>query len=159
MKDEKEEKEARRRHGLVPADDWGWFADPFPRWFTDPFRGMHGNMLGEFFSEGLTVPRVDIKDKGNSFVVEADMPSVDKKDIDLKVSDDTITIKAEKTRTEERSDGSFYSKERSSSGYYRMVRLPEEVDASSAKASYKDGTLTIEVKKAKGTATHEVKVE
>ncbi len=158
MKDEKNERDARKRRGIVPAGDWNWFSDPFPRWFGDPFRDMHRNMR-EMASGGFSVPRVDINDKGDAFVVEADMPSVDKKDIELKVSGDMITIKAEKTRESERGDGSFYAKERSSSGYYRMVRLPEEVNANSAKASYKDGTLTIEVKKVKGGAVHEVKVD
>lgn len=159
MKDEKEGRNARRKRGIVPAGDGSWFADPFPRWFGDPFRDMRRGMMRDLLNGGFSVPRIDIKDKGDAFVVEADMPSVDKRDIELKVSGDMITIKAERARESERSEGSFYSKERSSSGYYRMVRLPEEVSAKSAKASYKDGTLTVEVKKARGSTVQDVRVD
>ncbi len=158
----KSKNEKKSKNGLVGMDDFQkWFADPFPRFLGDPFRefGMRGGIIRELASRGFSIPRIDVQDNGDSFVIEADMPSVDKKDIELKISEDTLAIKAQKSREEEHSSNNFYSKERSSSGYYRIVKLPAEVNSDSAKALYKDGTLVISVKKARKTTTHKVKVE
>jgi len=58
---------------------------------------------------------------------------VDKKDIDLEITENTLTIKVDKDKRK----------------YYKEVELPCEVDANSAKASYQNGVLDIELKKAK----------
>lgn len=133
----------------------------FPDWMANPFRefGRQSRMMQEFFNEGFSVPRVDIEDKGDSLVIDADMPDVDKRDISLRISNGNVSIKAEKSSESVHEAKGFYAKERSSSGYYRVVKLPDDVDANTAKATYKNGTLRIEVKKAKGHGTHDIKVE
>lgn len=153
--DEKNEKnEKRNRKEIVSASDLsGWFVDPFREF------NRQGRAVLDLFNEGFAVPRIDIEDKGNSIVVDADMPDIDRKDIDLKVSEDSVTIKAEKTTDRESRGDGYYARERSSSGYYRVVKLPDYVDADSAKASYRNGTLKVELKKSKQRGTHSVKVE
>ena len=64
-------------------------------------------------------------DNGDSFTVLVDMPGVDKKDIKLKVSEDALELSTERNEERKRKEGSYYAKERSSSGYYRMIRFPE----------------------------------
>lgn len=151
---ENDEKAERHRKGMVPMDE-------LSDWLPDPFRAFdrQRRAMMELLNEGFSVPRVDIEDKGDSLVVDADMPDVDKKDISLRVTGDTVSIKAEKTESRERSAKGFYARERSSSGYYRVVKLPETVEEDSAKASYRNGTLRIELKKLKSSRTHDVKVE
>ena len=151
---DKDEKGSKGRKSVVPAED-------FSNWFSDPFRAFDSQRraMMELVNEGFSVPRVDIMDRGDSVVVEADMPDVDKKDISLRVSDDTVSIKAEKSEAKESSSKGFYARERSSSGYYRVVKLPDHVEAASAKAVYRNGTLRIEMRKSKARGSHEVSVE
>ncbi len=78
-------------------------------------------------------PLVDVIEGKDSISVTAEVPGVEKKDIDLEVTENTLTIKVDKD----------------SRKYYKEVELPSEVDANSAKASYQNGILDIELKKAK----------
>jgi HSP20 family protein len=110
-------------------------------------------------NDGFKLPESDIIDNGNSFEVKIDLPGVDKKDIDLKVKNDHIIIKAEKTEEKENKEKKYYSKERTSVGYYNEIPLPEEVKSDSAKAKYENGTLTINVDKSDRAKENSVKIE
>ncbi|MCL5423973.1 MAG: Hsp20/alpha crystallin family protein [Candidatus Marsarchaeota archaeon] len=134
--------EKKKKYGLVPIPE---FSDIF----ADPFSLFRKSQIDEFFNEGFAVPRIDLQDNGDSFRVNAEMPGLEKKDIKLKVTADEVIIKAERYVENEESGKNFYRKERSSSGYYRTLRLPESVVADSSKASYKNGILSIDIKKAK----------
>jgi len=101
-------------------------------------------------SRGVKVPRVDILDEGDEILVKAELPGIeDKNQIELYVQDDHLTIKGQiKDETEERRD-KFYRKEIFTGSFERVVYLPVEVEPSEAKAEYKNGILSIRLKKAK----------
>ncbi|MGC8651924.1 MAG: Hsp20/alpha crystallin family protein [Candidatus Micrarchaeia archaeon] len=138
-------------------------------WISDPFRALttmvreplfeYPKRLREMLNEGYEIPKVDIVDKGSSFHVKVDMPDVDKKDIKLKVTDSTITVRASKTEEKVDTGTDYYAKERSSMGFYRVVELPDTVKSGTAKAKYENGTLTIDVQKEKTAEGSEVKIE
>jgi HSP20 family protein len=142
----------RERHGIIPIEN---------RFFEEPidFFGNKSNFLGELFNEGLSFPSVDIEDKGDSLVISADIPGMDKKNIKVKVKKEEVIIRAERSESVEKEGKDYYRKERSSSGYYRRIPLPEEVKSSTAKANYQNGTLKIEVKKENEHGGSEVNVE
>jgi HSP20 family protein len=148
-KEEKGNKTARKRaqhqQGLVPFG-LGFGIDPTR--INDFALGYPSRIL-ERMQVGLSMPKVDIIDNGESFTVVADLPDVDKKDIKITITNSSITIQSNKTAEKETRDKNFYSKERSSIGYYRTIGLPEEVRKEGAKARYENGTLRIEVKKLK----------
>ncbi len=173
-KDDKKEKgqeKARRARRLAPfglGSDW----DPFRRlapFFDvgmDPFRNTalsfsrYPSRLSEYMNAGLAMPRVDIADNGDSFTVSADMPGVDKKDIKLTITDESITIRASRAQERESTGKNFYSRERSAVGYFRTISMPAEIRRDSAKAKYENGTLRIDVKKARPAAkSRNVEVE
>ena len=79
------------------------------------------------------------------------MPGVDKKDIKVNVTKDSIEIKAEKKKEvkEEDKKKGMFRHERSFAGFYRSFALPNNVDADKANAEYKDGVLKITVPKLK----------
>jgi HSP20 family protein len=91
--------------------------------------------------------KVDVEDTGDGFVVTADLPGYEKSDIDVRLADDRLRISAE--RDEESTDeGSTYlRRERRRSHAERTVRLPEPVDESSVSASYRNGVLTVDLRK------------
>lgn len=138
---------------------------PLDRDFFDPFKigalafNYPRRLFEQYMNIGFSTPRVDVVDNGDSFTISADMPGIDKKDIKLKITKDTVTISAGKASEKEERGKSYYSRERSSVGYYRSLSLPAEVKSNTAKARYENGTLRIDVKKLNKQSSNEVKVE
>ncbi|ASJ09653.1 heat-shock protein [Thermococcus siculi] len=108
-------------------------------------------------------PFVDIFDRGDRFVITAELPGVRKEDIKLRVTEDTVYLEAQVRREKELEQEGAIRIERYYSGYRRVIRLPEEVIPEKAKARYNNGVLEIEIPKKKPTKTEkegfEVKIE
>ena len=105
--------------------------------------------------------RTDIRDEGDHFLLEADMPGFDKKDIHLDVTGDTLTIHAErKAEQEEKDDKNNYVRcERSFGSYSRQFDL-SSVDADHMKATYDNGVLKLEMpKKALPDSARHIEIE
>jgi HSP20 family protein len=107
----------------------------------------------------LRAPKVDIIDRESEVVVKAEVPGIDKKDLDISVSENTVTIKGS-TRHEEREEkGDYYRCEISRGSFTRTVTLPANVDGSKAKANFKDGVLELTLPKVETAKRHAVKVD
>lgn len=128
--------------------------DLFDRFFTMP---MHfGRSL---FSEENWYPSVDISEGNKEVIVKAEIPGVDRKDIDISLDGRLLTIKGEKKHEKEES-GEQYHRLESSFGYYqRTIELPAAVDSSDVDATYKNGILKLKLKKMKENATKMIKVK
>ena len=99
--------------------------------------------------EGSTqMPFVDVMDRGDELVVTADMPGVDKNDIRINVSGNTLDISAERRTGQEQEEKGYIRRERSYSRYFRSVRLPVAVDKGGAKARFNNGVLEVVLPKA-----------
>ena len=94
-------------------------------------------------------PAVDLIDEGDRFLLVVELPGMNREDIELYVTRDRVTIKAEKKekRDEKRKKGTFYVRERVYSSYYRVIQLPEPVIPEETKATFKNGVLEVELKK------------
>jgi HSP20 family protein len=90
-------------------------------------------------------PRIEAFQKDDRFIVRAELPGLKKEDIDVNVTDDAITIQGERRQEEERKEEGFYHSERSYGSFYRSIPLPEGVISDSAKASFKDGVLEVQL--------------
>lgn len=101
------------------------------------------------FEAGLS-PRIDMFEEENEVVVKAELPGIAKKDLDIKLDGDTLTIKAEKKdEKEEGEEGiTHYYRERRFGQYVRRMILPARVDAEKVTASFKKGLLEIKLPKA-----------
>ncbi len=108
-------------------------------------------------------PFVDIFDRGDSFIITADLPGVRKEDIKLRVTGDTVYLEAQVRREKELEREGAVRIERYYSGYRRVIRLPDEVVPEKAKAKYNNGVLEITVPKRHPTRREgggfEVKIE
>lgn len=142
-KENRAKKRAQRPHNLIPFD-FNFGINPFR---SGDLALRYPSRLFEYMQEDFSMPKVDIADNGDSFTVVADMPDVDKRNIKLTITDSSITIRASKSQEKVVSGKNFYSQERSSAGYYRVVGMPEAIRQDSAKAKYENGTLHIDVKK------------
>ncbi len=91
----------------------------------------------------------DIVDEGNHLKIKMNMPGVQKKDIKLNVTDNSIEISAEHKEESEEKKKNYLKKERSNVSYYRTLPLPEDVVSEKTKAKLSDGVLEITLPKSK----------
>jgi HSP20 family protein len=92
-------------------------------------------------------PRVDMEETDEAIRLTAELPGVDKDNIDISVTDETITIKGEKKQEEEKKGKGYYKLERSYGSFQRSFYLPCEVEADEVNATFKNGVLTIALPK------------
>lgn len=102
---------------------------------------------------------VDVVDRDDEVVVRAQVPGVDKKDLEVTVTDSTVTIKGKTSHEEKEEKGDFFRCEISRGAFSRTVSLPSNVDGSKAKAVMKDGMLELTMPKMEKAKRHAIKVE
>ncbi len=121
-----------------------FFAD-FPRWPSlrrpldiEPLRRLTGSEL---------MPAVDVTEQDNSYLISAELPGMDDKDVGVEVQDDLLTVRGEKRAQREEKDKGYHLTERSYGSFTRSFRLPSDADAGKASASFSKGVLHISVPK------------
>lgn len=116
----------------------------------DPFRDFE-----KFFSAGPEFNgfRADIKDKGDKFVLEAELPGFSKEDIQVDVDENTLVISAQRSEEKEDSDkdGSYLRRERSYGSFRRSFDV-SNIRTEEIKAAYQNGVLSLELPKKDSTA-------
>ena len=118
-----------------------FFRRPLHGFDTEPFRGL----MGELGAKVGMFPVVDVFEDAGTIVVKADLPGLTRKDIEVKLIDNTLEITGEK-KTEEKIDRRDYLKiERSSGKFSRVLRLPEGLDSEHITANFTDGVLEIRI--------------
>jgi len=90
-------------------------------------------------------PRIEMSEEDGKVRIYADLPGVKKEDLDVKVTDDAVTIEGERRHERTREERGYYQSERSYGSFYRSIPLPEGVEPESATAEFKDGVLQIEI--------------
>lgn len=126
----------------------------------DPFTALRREMERLFESFGREIgwptpegrpaaraPSIDISETENELKIEADLPGVDQKDVDVVISDNVLTIKGEKKAEKEEKKKDFHLVERSYGSFSRSLALPFSVDPNQAKATFKNGVLSISLPK------------
>ena len=98
-------------------------------------------------SHNYREPLLDVVDKGNELLVQAELPGVGKEDIEIDVGENTLTIKASKKKVVTEEKEGYFCQERGYAGYYRTVPLPTKVDPDKIKAKYNNGVLEITLPK------------
>ena len=92
-------------------------------------------------------PVVDIYEEDTHYVITAEIPGVDKKDIVIDVKDRVLTLKGERSSERDVNDNHYYRRERSHGKFERAFSLPADVDADRIDASFKDGVLKLAIPK------------
>ena len=125
----------------------------------DLFARFFGEEEGQWMQpfEGFA-PALESFLRGDEFVVRADLPGIDPKEVELSLEGNNLTIKGERRRAEERKrDGGFH-REVTYGRFERTLRLPPGVDAESIKAAYHDGVLEVTMKAPKGIVSKKVPI-
>ena len=92
-------------------------------------------------------PAVDLYEKDDHFVIKAELPGVDKKDIAIDLKDRVLTLSGERSYENEVKEENYYRRERSYGKFQRAFTLPADVDSDKINAEFKEGLLQIEVPK------------
>jgi len=104
-------------------------------------------------------PRVDVIDHDSNVVVNAELPGVDKNNINISMSANTVTINVTDTHKKEDTRGDYYRCEISRGAYSRTVALPCEVDGSKAAANFKNGMLELTIPKAEQSKRRRITIQ
>lgn len=108
---------------------------------------------------GIIVPNIEIYDRTNEIVFRAELPGVKKEDIDLSVTQDSLTIKGQLKREEEVKPETLYVSEISYGSFARTVTLPVEIDSEKAVATFNNGILELVLPKKEEARPKEIKIE
>ncbi|HTX75958.1 MAG TPA: Hsp20/alpha crystallin family protein [Terracidiphilus sp.] len=138
------------------------------RW--DPFREVVAlqnrvNSLFREMNEGdnpLTtasfVPAVDIYEDAKKVVLKLEVPGMEEKDLDVRVENNTLTVKGERKFEKDEKEENFHRIERRYGSFYRAFTLPQTVDTEHINASYNAGVLKLELAKKAEAQPKQIKV-
>lgn len=121
--------------------------DGFMRVFNMPMHHLlspSSSLWEAGFGEG-GMPRIDICDKNNEVEITAELPGVKESDIDISCGDGMLTITANAEAEEDIEERDYVLHERTAGRMRRILPLPEDLDPDQAKASFKNGLLTIRI--------------
>ena len=107
----------------------------------------------------MSAPLTDIQETDKEIIARVDLPGIEKKDIDLKITENMLGIKAEKKQEETEKKKGFFRQERSYAGYQRAFTLPAKVIPDKAAAEFKNGVLTVKMPKKEKKKLKEEKVK
>ena len=102
------------------------------------------HMPGPF---GGKQPHMEVLDRDKEIILRAELPGVDKKDLEVTMTDHTITVKGVTSYEDKEEKGDYYRSEIAHGTYSRTMLLPADVDTENVKSSFKNGLLEIRVPK------------
>jgi HSP20 family protein len=115
--------------------------DMFQRFFGLP---VESRSNGE---SNVWAPRVDVSETDKAYLVKADLPGVDPKDVEINVRDGILTVRGEKKEQKEEKHKNFHRVERFVGQFFRSIPLPTGVDEESVQATTTKGVLTVTIPK------------
>ncbi len=148
----------RKGEEWSPFRDILEFRDEIDRLFKDffsPWPVRRRRVRGEM----VWAPEVDVYEDENNVVVQAELPGLKPKEVDISIAGNTLTLKGEKKGEKEEEGRNYYLVERVYGSFERSIELPIEVDASKAKATMKDGILEVVIPKTPESKPKQIKVE
>lgn len=143
---------------LVKWDPYTEVEKTFDNFFSRPF-GLRPYWDDQNGAGGAWKPAVDVYEDKETLSIEAQLPGIDMKDVNLSVTDHTLEIRGErKAGNQEKKDG-YHVREAEYGTFSRTFRLPPYVDPEQAKASYDRGVLTITVPKQENAKPRSIQIE
>lgn len=111
-----------------------------------------------FLERAEQVFPMELSETEESLILKAEIPGIRPEDLDISVTDDTLSIKGERKQEIVEEHGGFHRRERTYGAFSRTLQLPCRVKIDDVKATYKKGLLSIEMPKCKPEGAREIKV-
>lgn len=150
-----------RRSMLAPFEEFDRFFNQLKSrdWMHPSFQWpdavqSHVPMLAEG-----RIPKVDIIDNEKDMLIRAELPGVDKKDLDISITNNTVTIKAKTSYEKKEEKADYYRSEIALGLYTRTIGLPADVDIDQVKSTFKNGVLELTIPKLERSQRRAIKVE
>ena len=113
----------------------------------------------ESLAMGNFIPPVDVYEDAHQLVLKLEVPGIKQEDLDVRLENQTLTVKGERKFEKDEKEENFHRIERRYGSFTRTFTLPQMVDTSTPKASYEHGVLTIALPKKEAAKPRQVKVE
>jgi HSP20 family protein len=104
-------------------------------------------------------PSVDLSENKESFIVQAELPGVDQKDVNVTISGSILTVKGEKKKEEEKKDEHHHSVERYYGSFQRSFQLPANVQTDKIEATFDKGVLKVTLPKTEEAKKKEIEIK
>ena len=116
------------------------------------------DLFGDFFRSPLLLsqrmprfeswlPDIDVSERKNEIVIRADLPGLEREELEVNVTDDALTLRGERRTNETVEEEDYYRSERWTGAFARVVPLPASVAAEKVEASFKNGVLEVHLPK------------
>ncbi|MGZ4819072.1 MAG: Hsp20/alpha crystallin family protein [Terriglobales bacterium] len=138
-----------------PFQELNVITDRMNRLFQDSF-GTAGRE--DALTTSSFVPPVDIYEDEQNIVLKLEVPGIDQKDIDVRMENNTLTVRGERKFEKEEKEENFHRVERRYGSFFRAFTLPNTVDAENVHAEYDNGVLKIKLAKKAEAKPKQIKV-
>jgi HSP20 family protein len=147
-------------------DDMQRQMDRMMRLFDDTFSGLGFGRMESWprmpvarDAPGTTRPAINVTESQDAYHVSVDLPGMDEKDIELSVANGMLTVKGERNDEQGRTEHDWHVRECRVGRFMRTVRLPDDVNASSIAATFRNGVLDVTVPKRAEARSQETRIE
>ena len=128
------------------------------RLFDESYRGARGDNADEWALGGSWAPAVDIYEQDGNIVMKAELPGVDPKAVDIRLENNTLTLRGERKLDKEVKQDNYHRVERSYGVFSRSFTLPTVVDQGNIKAEYRDGVLQLTLPKREEAKPRQIQI-
>jgi HSP20 family protein len=122
------------------------------------------SLFQDFAGDGQTVtaaafaPAVDVYENGEKVVLKLDIPGIKEEDLDIRVENQTLSVRGERKFETEEKEENFHRIERRYGSFFRSFSLPTTVDTENVQANYNAGVLKLELKKKASAQPRQIKI-
>lgn len=119
----------------------------------------HMHDLPAITLEGARLPKVDLIDRKNEVLLRAELPGLDKKDVEVSLNDNILMVKGQTKTEKNEEEGEYHRHEIQSASFARSISVPSNIDASKITAELKDGVLEVTLPKTKSSTKKTINVQ
>jgi len=140
---------------LIPKRERERFFAPdvFDRFFADTYP------MSLFGEKEEWIPAFDVNETDREYVVTAELPGIDTKNLEVTLSEGLLTVKGEKRQEHEEKHGNYHRVERRYGAFHRSFKIPGKVKADKIDANYKDGILRLTLPKSEESEIKKIAVK
>ncbi len=122
------------------------------------------DIMDEFFNDAVSdrrgnfIPSIDISESEDQFLISAELPGMNKEDINISLENNRLSISGERNFEKEETGKKYHRVETSYGSFERSFQLPDNVDEKSIKASYENGLLNISIDKSEDKVKKQIEI-
>ncbi len=126
------------------------------------------NLVDDFFESFLDSfnampnvswsPSIDLEETKNDYIIHAELPGMNKKDIDISIENDVLTISGEKKERVQTKDSNCLISEIASGNFSRSFRLPSQIDPDKIEAKWENGVLVVKIPKSEVAKSRKIEI-